>query len=684
MKSIASMVGKMIKIKQLTLLIVFFLFAFAKITYASSEMGQAGAFLRYGVGGRALGMGRAYVAAANDASAIYWNPAGIVGSSRPEFTSMYTNLYYDSQYAFFGLIYPRILKESHNSFVNYLVGPWSAWGLGWTGLSSAEYDQRSDVGELLGQFGIQENAFHLTWAHEHIHPYGVLKYGLSFKLINQSFSGLEGNGMLPADLSDKNWSGGMDFGFQFQPIHAPVFKLVSLRYLLPLSLGMNFQNLVPPGYQSQKDDSQNFPLMVRWGMKYQFNLSDWIPTSWFWLYDTFSSSHIITTLDWAWVESGGTGRFWGIEGVHPVRNDRTYLYWRTGLNNQSEGPVLGLGMDMPFTHAARLRLDYSYGTHPYLPEDSRFFMTLKFGPNFDDQYFLTKSKQFTRLENEWEDLLLKTLSEYPNPSIREAVELLASECDSSLIPRYFDLIGGLGRAEWLMRDARKQLILGHIRQARHKATQAAEEYFSVYNENEDNLSDHHLLNYGEALVMIESYEDGIQILQHLDKQTLKSHYLIGTSFKKLGRWSKAIEIFSGITKMSGEIDNESIIPLSFLGWGESLMGQSSFESAIAAFKVMLNRYSKKLDRNYPRYPLIMDDYIQDDAQYLIGLSLIQLDQYDAGILELLNVLRYYPDLDYGAEVSNNTNLILEILQNKSWNQLKDYADELYADYLEIH
>ena len=684
MKSIASMVGTMIKKKQLILNIVVFIFGFAGMIVASSETGQAGAFLRYGVGGRALGMGRAYVAAANDASAIYWNPAGIVGSSRPEFTSMYTNLYYDSQYAFFGLIYPRILQKQRNSFVNYLIGPWSAWGMGWTGLSSTEYDQRSDVGELLGQFGIQENAFHLTWAHEAIHPYGVLKYGLNFKLINQSFPGLEGNGTLPTDLSEKNWSGGMDLGFQFQPIHAPVFKLVSLRYLLPLSLGMNFQNLIAPGYKTKNDDSQNFPLMVRWGMKYQFNLGDWIPTSWYWLYDTFSTSYLITALDWAWVESGGTGRFWGLEGVHPIRNDRTYLYWRTGLNNQSEGPAFGLGVDMPFTDAARLRLDYSYGTHPYLPEDSRFFMTLKFGPTFDDQYFFENSKQYTRTDNDWEDLLLKTLSEYPNPSIREAVELLASECDSSLIPRYFDLIGGLGRAEWLMRDARKKLVLGHIRQARQKAAQAVEEYYSVYREDEDNLSDHHLLNYGEALVMTEDYEDGIKILQHLDKQTLKSQYLIATSYKKLGRWAEATETFSGITKMSDQIDNESIVPLSFLGWGESLMGQSSFESAITAFKVLLKRYTKKLDHNYPRYPLIMDGYIQDDAQYLIGLSLIQLNQYDAGVRELLNVIRYYPELDYGIAVSNSTNMILEILQNKSWNQLKDYANELYADYLETH
>jgi hypothetical protein len=41
---------------------------------AGTAMGQ---FLKVGVGGRAVAMGEAFVAVANDASALYWNPAGI-------------------------------------------------------------------------------------------------------------------------------------------------------------------------------------------------------------------------------------------------------------------------------------------------------------------------------------------------------------------------------------------------------------------------------------------------------------------------------------------------------------------------------------------------------------------------------------------------------------------------------
>ena len=84
---------------------------------AQEDGGQAGAFLSYGVGGRALGMGRAFVAAADDASGVYWNPAGILGVKRFEVTSMYSNLYYDSQFSHVGMVIPRPLENIKNPIV---------------------------------------------------------------------------------------------------------------------------------------------------------------------------------------------------------------------------------------------------------------------------------------------------------------------------------------------------------------------------------------------------------------------------------------------------------------------------------------------------------------------------------------------------------------------------------------
>lgn len=49
----------------------------------------AAEFLKVGAGARALGMGGAFVALADDASAVYWNPAGIVSIDRIEVEAMH-------------------------------------------------------------------------------------------------------------------------------------------------------------------------------------------------------------------------------------------------------------------------------------------------------------------------------------------------------------------------------------------------------------------------------------------------------------------------------------------------------------------------------------------------------------------------------------------------------------------
>jgi len=58
--------------------------AFALLLWASIAQGgdYAADFLRIGVGARPLAMGSAYTAIANDGTAFYWNPAGIVQSNR--------------------------------------------------------------------------------------------------------------------------------------------------------------------------------------------------------------------------------------------------------------------------------------------------------------------------------------------------------------------------------------------------------------------------------------------------------------------------------------------------------------------------------------------------------------------------------------------------------------------------
>jgi hypothetical protein len=53
------------------------------LLYGQAKVGTAGAqFLELGVSARAVAMGEAFVAVANDATAVYYNPAGLTQCSR--------------------------------------------------------------------------------------------------------------------------------------------------------------------------------------------------------------------------------------------------------------------------------------------------------------------------------------------------------------------------------------------------------------------------------------------------------------------------------------------------------------------------------------------------------------------------------------------------------------------------
>ena len=73
----------------------------------------AGEFMAIGVGARALGLGGAYVALANDVTAGYWNPAGLVRVEYPEFSLMHDERFGSLvNYDYVGIAYPYGKNEA--------------------------------------------------------------------------------------------------------------------------------------------------------------------------------------------------------------------------------------------------------------------------------------------------------------------------------------------------------------------------------------------------------------------------------------------------------------------------------------------------------------------------------------------------------------------------------------------
>jgi hypothetical protein len=78
----------------------------------------AGEFLNLGVGGRALGMGGAFVAIADDATATYWNPAGLSQISSQELVFMHAETFGSLlNHDFISWALPL-----HDRFQNYTLG----------------------------------------------------------------------------------------------------------------------------------------------------------------------------------------------------------------------------------------------------------------------------------------------------------------------------------------------------------------------------------------------------------------------------------------------------------------------------------------------------------------------------------------------------------------------------------
>ncbi|HVO32500.1 MAG TPA: UPF0164 family protein, partial [Elusimicrobiota bacterium] len=95
---------------------------------ATSTGGQPDEFLSYGAGARSLAMGAAFVGVADDASATYWNPAGLSQITRKEISLMQATLFADTTYDFYSLVFPS--KKGG-----------SAWGLSLTQLANSGFER---------------------------------------------------------------------------------------------------------------------------------------------------------------------------------------------------------------------------------------------------------------------------------------------------------------------------------------------------------------------------------------------------------------------------------------------------------------------------------------------------------------------------------------------------------------
>ncbi|UCF78214.1 MAG: PorV/PorQ family protein [Candidatus Eiseniibacteriota bacterium] len=137
-------------------------------TAASSASGGTESVFSLGAGSRALGMGGAFTAVSDDATALYWNPAGLPRLEQTSVAGFHSTLFEGSSYDFFSVCQPTVRFGSFG-FAFIRVG---------TGGIQA-YDSRS---RHLGEIDFSQSEMLFSYGREALFD---VRVGASLKIVSE-------------------------------------------------------------------------------------------------------------------------------------------------------------------------------------------------------------------------------------------------------------------------------------------------------------------------------------------------------------------------------------------------------------------------------------------------------------------------------------------------------------------
>ncbi len=227
---------------------------FGSVSNGTNVGTRAAAFLEIGVGARAQAMGGAFVSLVQDATAMYWNPAGIGKVSGIEMTFTHVNWLVDTNFDYAGIVAP--------------IGGIAALGANLTILGSGKEQPVRVVGQEEGTgefFSAQDLAAGVSFA---LNFTDRFSFGFNAKFINQRIfnSTVNGFGMDVGALYLTQLEG-LQLGFSISNFGTNM--RISGRDLRnvsdpdPLNDGVE---KIPVSYET---DSFSLPMLFRFGISYK-------------------------------------------------------------------------------------------------------------------------------------------------------------------------------------------------------------------------------------------------------------------------------------------------------------------------------------------------------------------------------------------------------------------------------
>ncbi len=176
-------------------------------------------FLKIGVGGRAVGMGEAFVAVSDDASSLYWNPAGIVRStqSRPDANGEMASLSTIKNEVFVSHInWPVEVKHDFFGFVRQ-IDDVNAIGISLTSLHTDDFEETTEFQPLgTGNYvSFGDIALGLTYARKMTDRFSM---GATIKYVDETLAELNARSVL-IDFGTFYWTGFGSSRFAFSVVN---------------------------------------------------------------------------------------------------------------------------------------------------------------------------------------------------------------------------------------------------------------------------------------------------------------------------------------------------------------------------------------------------------------------------------------------------------------------------------
>jgi hypothetical protein len=307
-------------------------------------------FLSIGIGPRANAMGGAFTSIANDAEALYWNPAGIAAIDQNQALFTYTKLFADIHLNYFGLVVP--------------AGEIGKFGLSITALSVGDMEITTEYyPEGTNEtYSAASYAFGLSYAR---HITDVFMVGISAKYIREDIFNSSANGLC------------FDVGTIFTtPFYGIRFSSIISNYGTKMQMSgddLLIRHDPDPARAGNNEtidanyatDQFEMPLRLQIGISKDFIFME--------------NQRLTLSVDAT--HPNDNAQYMNVGGELALFNEMLFLrggYKTLFLKDSQEGLTLGIGLNYSGLGYINLAVDYAFQQYKYLGDTHSFGIMLKF------------------------------------------------------------------------------------------------------------------------------------------------------------------------------------------------------------------------------------------------------------------------------------------------------------------